>query len=73
MAAWPRPFDAGGLMGLGDIVMVASVHEALERGALVAKPMFGAHRERSRLGRRSGCRGFAVGPSRPAAPGRLWP
>jgi putative flavoprotein involved in K+ transport len=32
--------DRGGLMGLGDIVMVPSVREARERGALVAEPMF---------------------------------
>jgi putative flavoprotein involved in K+ transport len=32
--------DTGGVMGFGDIVMVPSVREARERGALHAEPMF---------------------------------
>ncbi|GAB2731369.1 ArsO family NAD(P)H-dependent flavin-containing monooxygenase [Nocardioides pakistanensis] len=38
--------DEGGVMGLGDIVMVPSVREARERGALLAEPMFDRLTER---------------------------
>jgi putative flavoprotein involved in K+ transport len=39
-------FEEGGVMGLGDIVMVPSVREVRDRGVLVAAPMFSRLTER---------------------------